>query len=81
MLKNKLLQGNPCIDCLSLPMCKAVINDKENYTITRKSLSLMDKCSQLKKYVYGERMIRDGGLIIDRLYATINYINDGEDDG
>jgi hypothetical protein len=78
MLKDKIYVGNPCIDCISLPICKSIINDKENFTFTRKSLNLMDKCSSLKEYVYGKRMIRDGGMIIDRLYATINYIN-GDD--
>lgn len=72
-LRNRLNEPVPCINCISLPMCRAKLKEgkvtcNQNYHISEYVprsiiLDLYDKCSLLREYVYLAFRTDDNGSL------------------
>jgi len=70
----------PCINCICLASCKAIIKDPLNYSTIR-IYKLLNKCSLLESYAY-DYSIEDGiqydTLNQDRANIVIAYLRNNE---
>lgn len=69
----KIFQPSPpCINCITLPICKTIITDKDEM-FTIRTLNLLSKCSLLHDYVHSQ-----DHLVLDRLNRAIVAITDSK---
>lgn len=69
----KIKQLNPpCINCITLPMCRTILTNKhEIFTI--RALTLLKKCTLLSDYVHSQEH-----LLLDRLNRAVIVITSDE---
>jgi hypothetical protein len=63
---------NPCIDCISLPICRAITKnfyDKECYEQIEISLKLVAKCPEVSKLIKMHQNIQ----IVEKIYLRNIY--------
>lgn len=62
-------ENPPCINCITLPICRALLIDKKE-TFTLRTLRLFKKCTMLSDYVHG----KDDHLMLNRLNLAVIVI-------
>jgi hypothetical protein len=66
------LEPPPCVNCITLPMCRAILQDKKEVFTTR-TLKLLKKCTLLSDYVHCPLSIP-----ATKLLKAVNLILSGE---
>lgn len=41
----------PCTNCITLSVCKAIMNDKSKKTLSHRFVAVVNKCETLKNYI------------------------------